>query len=65
MEPMESNDMHSTTHASVPSAKAQSWGTFISIVIIVLMVVVGAYYAWNKRMAEQRSFNATVNAGQS
>lgn len=37
----------------VPSAKAQSWGTLISIVIIVLMVLVGAFYAWGKRIAEQ------------
>lgn len=37
----------------VPSAKAQSWGTVISITIIVLMVLVGAFYAWGKRIAEQ------------
>lgn len=36
-----------------PSPKAQSWGVVISIIIIVLMVLVGAFYAWGKRIAEQ------------
>lgn len=36
----------------VPSPKAQSWGALISIGVIVLMVVVGAFYAWGKRVSE-------------
>ena len=40
----------------VPSEKAQSWGTVISIAIIVLMIVLGAFYAWGKRIAEQNAF---------
>jgi hypothetical protein len=38
-----------------PSPKAQSWGALISIVIIVLMIVVGAFYAWGKRIAEEQA----------
>ena len=38
-----------------PSAKAQSWGVVISIVIIVLMILVGAFYSWGKRITEERS----------
>lgn len=41
------------TQPGVPSAKAQSWGTVISIIVIVLMIVIGAFYAWGKRIAEQ------------
>ena len=41
----------------VPSPKAQSWGTLISIVIIVLMIVIGALYSWGKRIAEQNALN--------
>jgi len=37
----------------MPSPKAQSWGTLASIIIILLMVVVGAFYAWGKRIASQ------------
>lgn len=37
---------------ALPSKRAQSWGTVISIVIIVLMIIVGAFYAWGKRIAE-------------
>jgi NADH:ubiquinone oxidoreductase subunit 3 (subunit A) len=36
-----------------PSPKAQSWGAFISMVIIVLMIIIGAFYAWGKRIAEE------------
>lgn len=35
-----------------PSPKAQSWGALISIIIIVLMIVIGAFYSWGKRIAE-------------
>lgn len=38
----------------VPSAKAQSWGTLISIIIIVLMIVIGAFYAWGQRIAQNQ-----------
>lgn len=36
-----------------PTPTQQSWGTVISIIIIVLMIIVGAFYAWGKRIAEQ------------
>jgi len=41
----------------VPSAKQQSWGVVISIVVIVGMIVVGAFYAWGKRIAEERALD--------
>lgn len=36
----------------VPSEKQQSWGVLISIVVIVLMIVIGAFYSWGKRISE-------------
>jgi hypothetical protein len=45
-----------------PSPKAQSWGALISIIVIVLMVVVGAFYAWGKRIAQQQQFAAPAAA---
>lgn len=39
----------------VPSPKAQQWGVVISIVIIVLMIVIGAFYAWGERIAEEQA----------
>jgi hypothetical protein len=44
-----------STPPGVPSPKAQSWGVVISIVIIVLMIIVGAFYAWGKRIAQENS----------
>ncbi|MFA5942356.1 MAG: hypothetical protein WC798_01650 [Candidatus Paceibacterota bacterium] len=38
--------------AAVPSRKAQSWGAFISIIVIVLMIIIGAFYAWGQRISE-------------
>lgn len=35
-----------------PSPKAQSWSVVISIIIIVLMILVGAFYAWGKRISQ-------------
>ncbi len=40
----------------VPSAKAQSWGVVISIVVIVLMITIGAFYAWGQRVAQNNAF---------
>jgi uncharacterized protein YxeA len=40
----------------------QSWGTIISIIIIVAMIVVGALYSWGKRIAEQ---NALIEQAES
>ncbi len=38
----------------VPSPKQQQWGVLISIVVIVLMIVIGAFYAWGKRIAQEQ-----------
>lgn len=38
--------------SNTPSQKQQSWGVLISIVVIVLMIVIGAFYSWGKRIAE-------------
>ena len=38
----------------LPSPKAQSWGAIISIIVIVLMIVIGAFYAWGTRTAQMR-----------
>jgi hypothetical protein len=44
----------------VPSPKQQSWGLLISIVVIVLMVVIGAFYAWGQRIAQNEAFTASA-----
>lgn len=43
----------------MPSPKAQSWGTLISIVVIVLMIIIGAFYAWGERIAQNQSPSAS------
>ena len=45
-----------------PSPQAQSWGALISILIIVLMVIIGAFYAWGARIAQNRIFTASTTA---
>lgn len=37
-----------------PTPKQQSWGAIIAMLIIILMIVVGAFYAWGKRVAKER-----------
>lgn len=42
----------------MPSPKQQSWGALISIVVIMLMIIIGAFYAWGKRVAEVNALTA-------
>ena len=42
------------TLPGVPSPAQQSWGAVISIVIIVLMVIIGAFYAWGQRISQNQ-----------
>jgi len=35
-----------------PTKKQQSYGAFISIIIIVAIIVIGAFYVWGKRISE-------------
>ena len=46
----------------MPSPKAQSWGALVSIIIIVLMIIIGAFYAWGQRIAEQNALTASTTA---
>lgn len=46
--------IHEKPLPGVPSKKAQQWGVLVSIVIIVMMVIVGAFYAWGKRIAQNQ-----------
>lgn len=36
----------------IPSQKQQSWGAVLSIIVIVLMIIIGAFYAWGKRISQ-------------
>ena len=51
-----------STLPGVPSPKAQQWGAVISIVIIVMMIVIGAFYSWGKRIAQENALTATTTS---
>ena len=36
----------------IPSRKSQSWGAVVSIIVIMLMVIIGAFYAWGQRISQ-------------
>ena len=46
----------------VPSPKAQSWGALLSIIVIVLMIIAGAFYAWGSRIAQDSAQSANSAA---
>ena len=50
------------TQQLLPSPKQQSWGALISIVIIVLMIIIGAFYAWGKRVAQNQPYPAAATS---
>lgn len=39
-------------HPKMPSQKAQSWGALLSIIVIVMMIIIGAFYAWGERISQ-------------
>ena len=47
---------------AMPSAAQQSWGVVISIVIIVLMIIIGAFYAWGQRIAQQNALHTETSS---
>lgn len=49
-----------TPPESIPIARNASWGVLISIVVILLMIVVGAFYMWGQRLAEVRAARASI-----
>lgn len=55
-------DQQPTLPPGTPSHEQQSWGVIISIIIIVLMIVVGAFYSWGKRVAQQNALSASTTA---
>ncbi|MCR4333411.1 MAG: hypothetical protein NUV60_00075 [Patescibacteria group bacterium] len=38
----------------IPTPAQQQWGVVISIIIIVLMIIIGAFYAWGQRIAQNQ-----------
>ncbi len=59
-------EQETTFPSAKPSPQAQSWGAVISIIIIVLMIILGAFYSWNKRtMTTQNAYGAAaIDAGE-
>jgi len=37
------------------ASRNASWGTIIVIIVLLGMIVTGAFYAWGKRVAEERA----------
>jgi len=52
MDPLHLDPSHIET--SVRNPEQNSWGALIAIVVIMAIVVVGAFYAWGKRIAEEQ-----------
>jgi hypothetical protein len=50
--PPSSSPLEPTPMIKPPTPRQQSWGAVISIVVIVLMIIIGAFYAWGKRISE-------------
>jgi hypothetical protein len=55
--------INSSEETPVPTVhRNASWGAIISITIILAMVIVGAFYSWGQRIAEQRAVQAQLQA---
>lgn len=56
------SDLSASPAPALPSKRQQSWGALISIIVIMLMIIVGAFYAWSKRIAEERQIEGAAAA---
>lgn len=45
-----------------PSQKQQSYGALVSIVIIVAIIIVGAFYVWGKRLSQDQQIVPSPSA---
>jgi len=60
---MENTEDKKLLPIGIPSSKQQSWGAVISIIVILLMIIVGAFYTWGKRISESSiPFTASTTA---
>lgn len=50
---MENSQPENTPRVS--TEKEQSWGALIAIFVVLAMVVLGAFYAWNKRVSREQT----------
>ena len=55
----EQNISTSNLPPHAPSPRAQSWGALLSIIVIVLMIIIGAFYAWGERISETNALTDT------
>ena len=46
----------------VPTKTQQSYGAILSVIIIMLMILVGAFYAWGERIQETTNLQNAANA---
>ncbi|MDR3547853.1 MAG: hypothetical protein P4M11_06245 [Candidatus Pacebacteria bacterium] len=43
-----------------PGTKNASWGAVISMVVILAMIVIGAFYSWEKRVREEHALQSSL-----
>ncbi len=55
-----SEKVDSTQQPAQTVHRNASWGAIISITIILAMVIVGAFYSWGQRIAEQKVVQAQI-----
>lgn len=58
---MEEPTVVETTHT--PGGKTNaSWGTVIGAIVIIALIIVGAFYFWGMRVSEQRLNTSAIEA---
>ena len=57
--PLLEDETHGTLESAQPTIhRNASWGAFITILVILAMVTIGALYEWGQRLDEERAYRA-------
>ena len=44
------------------ASRNASWGTIIVILVMLGMIITGAFYAWGKRIAQEEAYEALLES---
>lgn len=63
MEPtlLEQHEAH-VARVQAAASRNASWGTIVVLIVILAMIITGAFYTWGKRVAEEKALMEEIES---